>query len=335
MRYRQLMFVSPWQVELQDAHEDLEALAPDQVLIRTRYSLISPGTELACLSGREPWFDMPRTPGYVSVGEVVASGEAVEGCAPGDEVFQYGAHAEYTVADAGGLLVRVPEGIDPKLVPFTRIATIAMTALRVSDIEVGDEVAVVGLGLVGNLAAQLARLQGGRVIGIEPNEARLESARACGLERWAPATAEAARETVMELTGGSGVATLIEATGIPQAAVEAITLVARRGEMILLGSPRGELQTNLTDFLNYVHIASRSSVTLRGAHEWRFRVLHDPFVKHSIERNTHIAFELMRAGKLAIEPLLTHMLPPERAAEAYVGLRDQPDRYLGVLFDWT
>jgi len=334
MQYRQLMFTGPWQVELQNADKDLEALAPDQVLIRTHYSLISPGTELACLSGREPWFDMPRTPGYVSVGEVVASGEAVEGCAPGDEVFQYGAHAEYTVADAGGLLVRVPEGIDPKLVPFTRIATIAMTALRVSDIELGDEVAVVGLGLVGNVAAQLARLQGGRVIGIEPNEARLATARACGLTRWVQAVAGAAREPVMELTG-DGVATLIEATGIPQAAAEAIKLVARRGEMILLGSPRGEMQTNLTDFLNYVHIASRSSVTLKGAHEWRYRVLHDPFGKHSIERNTHIAFELIRTGVLAIEPLITHVLSPERATEAYFGLRDEPDRYLGVLFDWT
>ena len=60
----------------------------------------------------------------------------------------------------------------------------------------------------------------------------------------------------------------------------------------------------------------------------------DPFVKHSIERNSQIALNLIKSGSLKIEPVLTHTVRPEEAIKAYQGLKEQKDDYLGVVFDW-
>lgn len=76
-------------------------------------------------------------------------------------------------------------------------------------------------------------------------------------------------------------------------------------------------------------------MTFKGAHEWRFPVARDPYVKHSIERNSKIAMELIRSGALQVAPLLTHTLSPEQAASAYHGLKTSKNEFIGVVFDWT
>jgi hypothetical protein len=93
--------------------------------------------------------------------------------------------------------------------------------------------------------------------------------------------------------------------------------------------------------LNYVHLWGNGCLTFKGAHEWRFPVrpsaarASDPVAKHSLERNSRIVLGLMQQERLKYRPLRTHLLSPERAQEAYSGLRDQKDEYLGVVFDWT
>jgi len=307
----------------------------DHVLIRTHYSLISAGTELACLSGSETWFKMPRSPGYASVGEVVAKGDNVTRVAVGDLVFQHGHHEEVSLQPAQGILMKAPETLEEQLVPFARMATIAMAAIRVSDIELGDYVAVTGQGLVGNMAAQLAGLQGASVIAVDVNESRLQRSRQCGIELCVNPGQCDMREEVMKLTGSQGVSTLIEASGVTQVVMDALPLTGNSGEMILLGSPRGEHQADITDLLNYCHLSGRGGITFKGAHEWGFPVEHDNFVKHSIERNTRIAFDLMANRRLRVEPLLSHVVKPHDVAGAYEGLKNNKDDYMGVVIDWT
>src|SRR5579859_6582091 len=183
MKNKRVVFTNPGQLEIQQSDFELTAQNPHEVVIKTHFSLISAGTELACLSGSESWFKFPSTPGYTSVGEVVAVGQAVTQVAVGDLVYTWGGHSAYNRIDLdkpASLCLKVPEGISEELVPFTRMATIAMTSIRISAIELGDFVAVVGLGLVGNLTVQLAELQGASVIGIDLSERRLARASECG-----------------------------------------------------------------------------------------------------------------------------------------------------------
>ncbi|TVX97395.1 zinc-dependent alcohol dehydrogenase [Cohnella terricola] len=335
MDNKEIVFTAPWEVEVREAALSPKALAAHEVLVKKKYTLISPGTELACLSGNEKWFRMPGVPGYAAVSEVVETGNGVTDFAKGDLVFHYGDHSAYQVVSAEGVFLKVPPGIPLQWVPFTRMATVAFTSVRVSDIELGDHVVVTGLGLIGNMASQLAKLQGATVFGIDFSEHRLQMAAKTGLDAGFSAGSEDVHDQIKQLTNGEGVSALIEATGVPKAVVDNLPLLARYGELILLGSPRGEYQTNVTEVLNYVHLINYGSLTFKGAHEWRYPVARDPFVKHSLVRNSQIVFDLMANKKLQIEPLISHVLKPEEAPTAYEGLKNDKERYHGVVFDWS
>lgn len=338
MKNTSVLFAGPDRVELGQVDSDFLPLGDHDLLIRTRYSLISAGTELACLSGVEAWFGFPGTPGYASIGEVVEAGAQVSAVAVGDMVYSMGGHCQYQRLDTSNpraLCVKLPAEMDLAQAVFTRMVCVAFTALRISNIELGDFVAVTGLGLVGNFAAQLAALQGGRVIGLDLSQRRVELAGECGVAHALVIDPAAIESDVAAITSGAGVTTLIEATGNPRALPPALPLVGRFGEVILLGTPRGAYQTDLTEALRHVHLDGLGNVTFKGAHEWRYPVPRDAFVKHSIQRNAELALELIRDGELKVAPLHTHTLKPEQAEQAYNGLKQQRDKFIGVVFDWT
>ncbi len=338
MKNTSILFTGPDQIELSQIDSEFLPLGEHEVLAQTRYSLISAGTELACLSGVEAWFSFPQAPGYASISEVVDVGAGVSGISPGDIVYSMGRHSQYQVLDTANprtLCIKAPAGMNLAQAVFTRMICVAFTALRVSAIELGDYVAVTGLGLVGNFAAQLAALQGGRVIGLDLSQRRVELARECGIDHALvidPSTIEA---EVAAITGGAGVTTLIEATGNPRALPPALPLVGRFGEVILLGTPRGAYESDLTEVLRHVHLDGLGNVTFKGAHEWRYPVPRNAFVKHSIGRNAELALRLIRSGELQVAPLHSHTLKPEQAEQAYQGLKHKKEEYIGVVFDWS
>ena len=339
-----VVFAAPNVVQLEEVDVDLTPL-PDEVVIRTFASVISAGTELACLAGLADWAPFPFRPGYGAVGEVIAVGDAVSDLKVGDIVLTYSNHASH--AKSRVLAVKVPEGLDPFKAVFVRMANIAITALRVSDAELGDTVAVIGLGVVGNMAAQIFRIAGCRVIGIDRIRRRLEIASECGIEHVIDASSLDPVEAIRDLTDGFGCQVVVDATGSPQATLLAPQLAMKYGEVILLGSYfKRELETNVTELLERIHLAGYGCITFKGAHEWRYPIKErrsdilpseqDAMVyKHSIERNTRINMQLISDGKLKIEPLLTHRMRPEQCAEAYNGLRERQDEFVGVVFDWT
>lgn len=334
---KKVVFTRAGQVEIQKADTPLELSGPTEVLVRNRYSLVSAGTELACLAGLESWFPLPGTPGYIAVGEVLAMGRGVTHVSPGDVVYTYGPHAEHFKIDIanrwGGLCLKVPANLPPDQATFTRMATIALTSLRVSEIELGDFVLVTGLGQVGNFAAQLAGLQGARVIGADVSEKRRQAAQASGIAFTIDSSRPDWKAQVREITGGPGVSTFIDATGLSAVVTEASEVVAGNGEVILLGSPRAPFSTNVTDVYRRVHLPP--SLTMKGALEWRFPTYPEEFTKHSIERNARIVMGLIATGRLQIGPLYTHKVPPERAPEMYAGLQGRKDDFRSVVFDWT
>ncbi|MBN8712203.1 MAG: zinc-binding alcohol dehydrogenase [Verrucomicrobia bacterium] len=338
MKSSKIVFIRPWQVELGEAELPHHPPEAHQVYLRNLYSLVSPGTELACLSGGETWFPLPGTPGYVGVGEVLAVGDQVTKVAIGDKALTYGPHAGVYAVDTldrhTGMCLKL-DANSPRLdlVPFTRTATIPFTAIRVSEIELGDWVVVTGLGLIGNFAAQLARLQGANVIGVDVSASRRETASRCGIEHTVDSSDPAWKDAVRQLAGSRGVTTLIDATGLSAVIADAAELVASYGEAILLGSPRAEYVTDVTKVFNRIHLPGFTQ--FKGALEWRYPTFRDEFVKHSIERNSEIVLELIAANRLAVEPLYTHKLNPEQAGEGYRGLREDKEKYLGVIFDWT
>ena len=310
-------------------------LKDDQMLVRTMCSLVSPGTELAIYKGTESWAALPYSPGYASVGEITETGPAVKNFKKGDIVFSYAGHSLYSIVSENSALVKVPENGNYKEVVFTRIAAVSISALRVSPPELGDRVAVIGMGLVGNLAAQLFSLSGAKVIGIDISPRRLDWAGKCGISRTVNSAQEDIKAAVMSITDDKGCSIVIEASGIPSIVESAFSIAAKNGELILLGSPRGICEGDITKLLNKVHLWGNGCVSLKGAHEWRYPLKPSNGCKHSIQRNCEIIMELIISGKLCVEPLITHIESPGNCQELYQGLLNDKDRYLGVVFDWT
>lgn len=341
LRNAQVVIPEPGRVELRRGELDDQQWPANEVWVKTHYSLISAGTEGASFTNATGAQKYPSTPGYAAVGEVIREGSDFPDVKRGDLVFCYGGHARYTRSRL--LCLKLPEGIDLSFAPIARLATVAMTALRVSSLELGDWAAVIGQGVVGNLTAQLLQLSGVEAIGIDLAPRRLDLARECGVRHLIDGSAgdDAVKEQVRALTAGRGVEATIEAVGNPRTIDLAAQITGKLGEVIFLGSPRGAYEANVTQVLNYVHLWGNGCLTFKGAHEWRYPVRAgalregDPVPKHSLERNTRIALDLMRTDRLNYRPLRTHVLSPDRAEEAYTGLRDNKNEYIGVMFDWT
>ncbi|MHB8061984.1 MAG: zinc-dependent alcohol dehydrogenase [Ruminiclostridium sp.] len=333
LEYKKVVFTKPWEVQLQKDSIDDKAIPSGNVLLKKTYSLISTGTELACLSGGESWFPLPGVMGYCCIGEIVAKASDVTNYDIGDKIFCYGSHTEYEIIPTTGIFLKVPKGINSKYIPFVRMATIAATSVRTSNIEFGDYVLVTGQGLVGNMAAQLAKLQGGIVIAVDICQNRLDLSKKCGIDYTLNSKESNVKEEIKKITSGKMVSTCIEATGSPAVEAANLELIAQNGELILLGSPRANYSVNLTDVLNHCHLAAYN-VTFKGAHEWKYPVNEDTFVKHSLERNSKIMFELIKTDRICIDGLITEILKPENCQLAYDNLKNKKDDYMGILFDW-
>lgn len=337
MKIKAVRFTEPWKVACQDVEFDPELQSNQEVRVKNRASIISAGTEMACLQGIEGWFPLPGTPGYGACGIVQEVGAAVKGIQPGDRVYTYGPHAaEFRIDTTDryhGLVVQVPDALPLDHAAFCRMAEISFAGIRTSNIELGDWVLVTGQGLVGNFAAQLAALQGGRVIAADVSPRRLELAAACGIPHQMNTSDKDWKEQVRALTGGTGVDVFIEATGLSAVLTDALDTVGMHGEAVLLGSPRAPFETNITDVYQKIHLPN--FIALKGALEWRQPTWRIEFTKHSIQRNVEVLFHLLLSGKLVLDPLYTHHVRPEVAEDAYFGLRDQKDTYIGVVFDWA
>jgi len=334
MENRQIVFTEPGKVQLQSEPIDLRKVDQDQVLIKTEFSVASPGTELAILSGKEFWAPLPFVPGYGSIGRVVAAGSAVTAVKEGDRVFTYGKHAEYSFDDI--MTLPVAEDCNGVEGVFARIAAISITSLRASQAELGDYVAVIGMGIVGNLAAQLFTKAGCEVIGIDTSESRLRTAAACGIAHTVTAGPDAQKK-ISEITGGKMCVSVVDATGIAAVMEQAADYAGKLGEVILLGSPRGTHQTDIVPFLDKIHHIKYGTVTFKGALEWRYPRTGDAdgFIKHSITSNAETVLRMITKKQLIIEPMLTHTVSPAQSPEIYEGFQTKKDDYLGVVFDWS
>jgi len=167
------------------------------------------------------------------------------------------------------------------------------------------------------------------------NNNRIELAKKCGIEQTINIKEQNLAEAISNFTDSEKIATWIDATGVPQAIEDAMQYIKDMGEMILLGSPRAPYNTNLTNLLQYVHLLEKGSITMKGALEFIYPTWQNEFNKHSIERSAQIIMNLINKGKLIIDPLYSHKMKPDQAQMAYEGLRDKPDEYVGVVFDWS
>ncbi|MBN1672076.1 MAG: zinc-binding alcohol dehydrogenase [Kiritimatiellae bacterium] len=330
MKIRQLVFPEKERLEIETIECD-ESLQPGQVWIRNRASLISAGTELAMFLQlhrgfhvpQATWAEYPFHPGYSVVGEVMAKGTDVSALNIGDLVHHRGKHATHAKVHQGQC-IRVPAGCAPETAAFYTLLHHAITALRVAPVVFGQHVVVLGMGLIGNLAAQTYRLAGaGLVAGADPSVKRLELAKTCGaIDLAFNVKDKPLSGWVEQELGEHGAEIIVDAVSTQQALDAAMKAVADRGRVVIVGCPRVPIELDLYFDLH------RKGAQLIGANA-------DVVDPEQRRRDRPLLMGLLAAGKLRVAELITQRCAFEDALSAYEGLRDRPDEFVGVVLAYA
>jgi len=322
-----------------------EPPGPGQVRLATLYSGISAGTELATYRGSNPYLhkrwdaeqrlfqasDAPslaypvRNMGYEEVGRVVELGPGVVMPAVGDLVYGTWGHRTEAVVDAAWAAARrLPDGLDPLLGIFSHIGSVALNGVH-DAARIGDTVAVFGLGVPGQIVAQLAKRSGATVIGVDPLADRRRLASELGAVDAAldPAGGGAA-EAIKARTDGRGADVTIEVSGVAAALHEAIRATAYSARVVALGFFQGApTGLALGDEFHHNRVTLISSQISGVAPEQSYR-----WDKPRLARTV---MALQADGTLNLRPLVSHVLPFAEAAAAFAMLDAAPESALQVV----
>ena len=300
-----------------------------EVLIETVSTLISPGTETAFLMALPNTPNkFPMYPGYSNAGVILATGSRSKKITVGERVVSRKPHASHVIADETDVM-KIPGGLSFEEATFFGLGSISLQAVRKAGIEIGESVIVLGQGLVGNLALQLARLSGGMpLIAVDMYDYRLKISKRCGADyTFNPSRSNLIRE-VMDVTNGEGADVVIEATGNPKAIPTALKLAGRRGRVILLGSTRGVSEVN---FYSEVH---KKGVIIIGAHE-NVRPRYESTRGWWTRRDDSLlVLKLLSRGLLRVKELISAKMSYEEAAKAYDRLINSKENTLGIILQW-
>ncbi len=337
------------------------ACPPGGVLVRTAFSAISSGTERArvelsqkSLVGkarerpdlvRAVWRRARRegmtstlrvvrqrlaeeTPvGYSCAGTVIEVGEHVRGLLPGDQVACAGGaagHAE-VVAVPANLCARVPEGVPLPSAAVTTIAAVALHAIRLADVQVGGRAAVIGCGLVGQIAVRLLRAAGVETFAVDVDPRQLERARAGGAADAFLSGPDAARRLRLLAEAGVDGVVVTAASRTSEPLALACEIARDRGAVVLVGAvpiefPRAPLYEKELRFR-----VSRSYGPGRYDPEYEERGLDYPLghVRWTEQRNMEAVLRLQAQGLLSLSELV-EIVPVQDAPAAYARLTGDP-----------
>lgn len=330
----------------QEAHPPLP---PDAVRIRTLFSGISAGTELTAFRGTNPYlhkrWEQPtrlfaNDPahqsleypvvgwGYEEVGQVIDVGAQATDVPVGSVVYGTWGHRTHHTMSADLARARIlPPDAEPILGVFSQIGAIALNGILDAAIRLGETVAVFGLGVVGQLVAQLARLSGAEVIGVDPIPFRRDMATRLGCQHVLDASSGAVAQTIKTLTDNRGADVCIEASGAAPALHEAIRACAYSSKVVALGFFQGEatgLRLGEEFHHNRINIVC-SQISGRA-----------PELQHRWDtlRLVHTFMRLAVRGDVDVQLLITHQMAAGEAPALFALLDERPAEALQAVLDF-
>jgi predicted dehydrogenase/threonine dehydrogenase-like Zn-dependent dehydrogenase len=351
-------------------------LKPGGVLFQNAASLVSAGTEKAVIelakmnpldkakarpdlvkkvlskAGQEGWLgtarmvmnlvNNPLPLGYSCAGIVKAVGEGVSDIHAGDRIACAGLghanHAE-SVFVPRNLAAPIPKGVEFEEAAFVTVGAIAMQGVRQANPTIGESVVVIGLGLVGQLAAQICQAAGCNVFGIDLDPAKVKLALTNGVKGTSSPSKEEIIEAVRTFTSGRGADAIIITAATPSnEPIELAAELARdRGRVVVVGDvgfniPRRPYYEKELDIR-----LSRSYGPGRydSSYEEKGNDYPIGYVRWTENRNMEAFLDLVAQKKVNITPLVTHRFPIESAHKAYDLLGGKArEPYIGILLQY-
>jgi predicted dehydrogenase/threonine dehydrogenase-like Zn-dependent dehydrogenase len=342
-------------------------VSPHHILVRPLYSLISSGTETASIHqegvvravANDPsqitkvWNALKGSPlrtlaevrakfteyavlGYAGAGLVAEKHPSVTDIEVGARVAYGGegtGHGE-TIPVGRNLAARIPDNVPFDHACFTTLGSIAINGVRIANISLGERVAVIGLGLVGQLIAQLARLQGGFIIASDLKSDRVELARQLGSDEALVGSSELSGQ-IRALTNGQGVDCVIIAAAAKSDAPcrIAVDICRDRGRIVDVGA----VELNFPWYETYLKELQVLMARAYGpgsydpAYERKGQDYPPSYVRWTENRNMEEFLRLVSQGRVQIDPLITHRFALDDASRAYETIMDPSTNSLAVL----
>lgn len=330
MKARAIVCTAENTLEVRDC--ELREPEPDEVLVATTHSCISPGTEFRCLRGKQKGLVFPFVPGYALAGRVLrpdAAGRVKEGdrvaCVTGsrdagDLKTGWGGHISHAIVIPADLHV-LPSEFELREGGLVRMAGIALHGVRRARPVIGERVLVIGLGIIGQLSARLFKLAGAEVLAVDRSEPRVAIARAAGIEAIAIETDMAADVGAVR-PGGSHI--IVDATGSPAVALDSVALLREvqwRGDAgpsnryLVQGSYEGEI-----GFPYQVAFQREAEVI---------------FTRDAQPVDYPEILRLVRSGDLQLRDLVSEVAPPDECQRVYDALRAPDTGGMTAVFEWA
>ena len=352
------------------------AVQPATVLVQNRISLISAGTErstvhtgkltllgkakkrpdlvkqvvenirkeglMSTIHKVKNKLDSPKALGYSSCGVVLEAGEGEDQFHAGDLVAcagqDYASHAE-VVCVPRNLAVKVPEGVSPREACFTTVGAIALQGVRQADVKIGENVCVIGLGLIGQLTAQILKANGCFVFGIDVSDYAVAKARDMGIHAAETRTSAGLLRAADAFAGPHGfdkvIVTASSADNDP--VLLATELLRKKGVLVIVG--------NVPILVPREPYFYKKELELRMAtsygpgrydpyYEERGQDYPYPYVRFTENRNMDVFLQMLARGMVTVAPLITHAFDFHEALSAYDLMMTKREPYIGILLKY-
>jgi predicted dehydrogenase/threonine dehydrogenase-like Zn-dependent dehydrogenase len=284
--------------------------------------------------------DTPVPLGYSSAGVVMDVGPGVQGFAVGDRVAcagsGYAGHAE-VVSVPVNLCVKIPEGVDFEAAAFVALGGIALEAVRMAQVSLGETVVVIGLGLLGQIAVQLLNAAGCHVLGVDINPQKAEMALQHGAE--AVATDYSTLSAICrQRTGNQGADAVIILAATPsnEPLEQAAELCRERGRIVAAGLVGLEVPRKPFYDKELELVVSRAWGPGLYDPNYTEKGLDYPlaYARWTARRNMEEFLAQLAKGTVRVDHLITHRFPIDRALEAYELILEGKEAYIGVLLTY-
>lgn len=303
-----------------------------QVLLKAKYSAMSPGTENGLLG--EHIVPLPTSIGYAMAAEVIEIGSDVYELKVGDHIVTTGEHAQYLLMDEMNCTI-CPEGIDLKQAAFWNLGHTGMYALRRAKLQMGEPCAILGQGFVGAITAQLARIAGALpVIVTDLEDKRLKTAQQMGVDITINSKTDPdGLEREIAKLNCDGLPVIFEATGAREPLMQAADLIGERGRLVMISQVHGKAMPPIDDPImqkgasligTYVNSKPfklrRADLFIDGM--WP-PVMHRDMARYAnsdiwtSDEDIRVFLNLIAYGRLNITPLISHEFKYTEITEAY------------------
>lgn len=325
-----IVFTGPRKAILQEL--ELPSPGRNQLLLRSRASLMSTGTELTAFSGRfdpdshwHSWVKYPFQPGYATVAEIQSTGKEIRAARSGARVVARLSHASHHLVEESEVTY-VPDAISDEEAVWFALAKIAFTGLLVADLRFGARVLVVGAGPIGQMLLRWVAMLACELVVVDRNAKRLELCQSAGSSHLLQGSLEDKHNDVIKSFNGHRPEVVFDCTANPSTLAAALAIAADHGMVVILGD---------TGFPASQHITS--DVVLRGV---KIAGAHDRHTRHLAqlkdERDVYkLFFRALSTQRFSTSNLVTHRFKPDQAQEAYLLAESARGATGGILFDWT